>query len=154
MTTIKIDEIDKRIINELQKDCKQSVKELSTKLNLSITPIRERIKRLENDGVISGYVAKVNPDLLGAILEVYCTVTLIKHQDIYFKEFEDFMATLNEVEEIIYVSGSYDYLLKVRLNSMSHFQDFITRKISRLDIISNIQSSFVIKHETKVVSYS
>ena len=149
----KLDEIDLRLLAELEKDCKQPIKELSEKLNLSITPIRERIKKLEAQGVIDKYVAVVNPIALGKGLTVYCTVTLTKHQEKYFKEFEEFVSTLSEVEEIIYVTGAHDYLLKVVLGNMNDFENFIVRKISRLDIISNIQSSFVIHQINKRLSF-
>lgn len=148
-----LDPIDIALIAALQKDCKQSMKQLSTQLNLSITPIRERIKKLEQQGVIDRYVAMVNPVKMGKTMTVYCSVTLIKHQESYFKEFEDFVSGLDEVEEVIYLSGSYDYLLKVVLTDMAHFENFIVRKISRLDIISNIQSSFVIKQARKARYY-
>lgn len=148
MPAQKLDSTDIKLVLELQKDCKQSIKELSQKLNLSITPVRERIKKLETNGVIDKYVAVINPLMLGKNLTVYCSVTLIKHQESYFKKFEDFVSKLEEVEEIIYVTGPHDYLLKVMFNSMLDFEDFIVRKISRLDIISNLQSSFVI-HQLK-----
>tara|TARA_B110000046_G_scaffold178284_1_gene206011 strand:- start:55 stop:489 length:435 start_codon:yes stop_codon:yes gene_type:complete len=142
-----------QLILELQADCKQPVKELSKKLNLSITPIRERIKKLETNGAIDRYAAILNPSVLGKGLTVYCTVTLIKHQEKCFKEFEKFASTLNEVVEIIYVGGSHDYLLKVVLGDMKDFENFIVTKISRLDIISNIQSSFVIRQIDKRLSF-
>ena len=92
---------------------------------------------METNGAIERYVALVNPSKWGKGLTVYCTVTLIKHQEKYFKEFVRFASTLSEVVEIIYVSGSHDYLLKVILGDM--------KKISRLDIISNIHSSVVVR---------
>lgn len=149
----KIDRIDLKILSELQRDCKQPIKVLSEKLNLSITPIRERIKKLEASGAIDKYVAVVNPRVLGKGLTVYCMVTLVKHQEKYFEEFEEFTATLPEVVEIVYVSGSYDYLLKLVLDDMKDFENFIVRKISRLDVISNIQSSFVIHQKDKKLSF-
>lgn len=149
-TAIKLDEIDLKLIDELQLDGKQSIKQLAQKVNLSITPTHERIKKIEASGVIEKYVAVVNPVLLGKSLMVYCHVTLVKHQESYFKEFEDYMNKLDEIVEVVYLTGTYDYLLKVALKDIADFENFIMSKISRLEIISNIQSSFVIKQIKKI----
>lgn len=148
-----LDATDLLLIEELQKDSKQSIKQLSEKINLSITPTHERIKKIEASGIIKKYVAIVDPELVGKKLTVFCQVTLIKHQDASFKEFEAYIEPFDEIQEVSYIAGSYDYLLKIILNDMKDYQDFILRKISRLKIISNIQSSFVInqiKNETKI----
>jgi len=139
-----------KLITELQLDCKQSIKQLSQKVNLSITPTHERIKKLEANGVITNYAAVINPVLLGKELTVYCSVTLTKHQEEYFKKFEDYVSTLDEVIEIIYLTGTFDYLIKIVVKDMAAFENFLIRKISRLDIISNIQSSFAI-HQIKKI---
>ena len=77
---ITFDQIDLILLDELQRDSKQSVKELARKVNLSITPVHERIKKLEALNVIQNYVAVVNPDALGKNLIAYCQVKLIRHQ--------------------------------------------------------------------------
>lgn len=145
-----LDAIDMKLITELQLDCKQSIKQLSQKVNLSITPTHERIKKLEASGIIEKYAAVINPVLLGKELTVYCSVTLTKHQEEYFKKFENFVSTLDEVIEIIYLTGTFDYLIKIVVKDMAAFENFLIRKISRLDIISNIQSSFAI-HQIKKI---
>lgn len=114
------------------------------------TPKHERIKKLEASGIITKYAAVINPVLLGKELTVYCSVTLIKKQEEYFNKFENFVTTLDEVIEIIYLSGTFDYLLKIVVKDMAAFENFLIRKISRLDIISNIQSSFVIHQINKI----
>jgi len=149
-----LDSTDKILIEELQKDSKQSIKQLAQKVNLSITPTHERIKRLEANGIIEKYVAIVNPTLLGRNLMVYCHVTLVKHQEAYFKEFEAFVAGIDEIVEVMYLAGPYDYIIKVVLKDMADFEHFIARKISRLEIISNIQSSFVITQVKKFTKIS
>lgn len=150
---LQLDPIDLKLIDELQEDCKQPIKQLAQKVNLSITPTHERIKKIEASGVIEKYSAIINPGLLGKALVVYCHVTLVRHQEDKFKEFEAYVNTIDEVVEVVNLAGTYDYLLKVVLKDMPDFENFIVRKISRLDIISNIQSSFVIrqiKRSTKV----
>lgn len=140
-----LDQIDLMILDELQQDGKQSIKKLAEKVNLSITPVHERIKKLEQLGVIENYVATVNPKLLGKKLVAYCQVKLLRHQGELFEEFERYIRTLDEVLEASYMAGAYDFLLKLVLNDMEEYQNFVVHKISKLEIISNIQSSFVIQ---------
>ncbi len=149
-----LDHIDLKLINELQTDSKQSIKQLAAKVNLSITPTHERIKRMESNKVIDKYVAIVKPETLGKSLIVYCQVTLVKHQEVFFKEFENYVADIDEIVEVSYIAGAYDFLLKIILNDMSHYQDFVMKKISQLEIISNIQSSFIIKQTKNTTKIS
>ena len=127
-----LDRIDLKILDELQKDSKQSVKSLAEKVGLSITPVHERIKRMENTGVIQKYVAVADPKALGKRLIAYCQV-------------EKYISGLDEVLEASYMAGGYDFLLKVILNDMEDYQKFVVQKLSKMEIISNIQSSFVIQ---------
>lgn len=140
-----LDKVDLQLIEELQKDSKQSIKQLANKINLSITPTHERIKRIESKGIIDRYVAIVKPESLGKTLIAYCQVTLVKHQEIFFKEFEEYVAGIDEIMEVSYIAGDYDFLLKILLKDMSEYQNFVVKKISQLEIISNIKSSFIIK---------
>ncbi|ETN94817.1 Lrp/AsnC family transcriptional regulator, leucine-responsive regulatory protein [Zhouia amylolytica] len=142
---ISLDAIDIQLLEALQKDAKQSVKQLAEQVNLSVTPVHERIKKMENSGLIKEYVAVIDPDLLGKNLVAYCQVTLVRHKEEQFQEFEAYMNTLDEVMEVSYVAGNYDFLIKVLLRDMDEFQYFILHKLSKLEVISNIQSSFVIK---------
>lgn len=142
---IHLDPIDLKIIEELQRDGKQSIKQLSQKINLSITPTHERIKKIEASGIIEKYVAIVNPELLGKNLIVYCQVTLVQHEDNAFKKFEDYVNSISKILEVSYIAGSFDILLKIILKDMNEYQNFVLKEMSQLEIISNIQSSFVIK---------
>ena len=141
-----LDRIDLALLDELQQDSKQSIKKLSEKVSLSITPVHERIKRLESLGIIQRYVAVANPKALGQKLVAYCQVKLIRHQENLFEEFENYVKSLEEVQEASYMAGSYDFLLKLILRDMKDYQNFVVHKISKLDIISNIQSAFVIQN--------
>lgn len=140
-----LDSIDHKLIKELQKDCKQSVKQLADKVNLSITPTHERIKKIESAGIIKKYVGLVDANIVGKNLIVYCQVTLVKHQEKYFNQFEKYVDQIDEIMEVSYIAGDYDFLLKILLRDMVEYQDFVVKKISQLDIISNIKSSFIIK---------
>lgn len=140
-----LDHIDFMLLDELQQDGKQSIKKLAEKVGLSITPVHERIKKMESSGIIENYVAVVNPKQLGKKLVAYCQVKLLRHHGELFEEFEKYISTLDEVLEASYMAGGYDFLLKLVLNDMEEYQKFVVHKISKLEIIANIQSSFVIK---------
>jgi len=143
---MKLDETDIKLINMLQEDCKQPIKNLAAKLNLSIAPVHERIKKIEKAGLIKRYVAIVDLDLINKPLINYCNVSITKHNSELFEEFEEIISKMDEVLECYYVSGSFDYLLKVVSSSMHEYQDFVLNKLSRLEMISNINSQFVMKH--------
>jgi Lrp/AsnC family leucine-responsive transcriptional regulator len=148
-----LDAIDIRLINELQRDAKQSIKQLAEKVNLSITPVQQRIKKIEQSKLIKGYVGIINPLLVDKKLTVYCQVTLVKHQEAYFKDFEQFINSHDEIMEMSYITGKHDFLLKILLRDMLEYQEFVLHKMAQLKIVSNIQSSFVIKqvkNETKI----
>ena len=141
-----LDTTDIGLLVALQKDSKQSIKQLAEKVNLTITPVHERVKKLENLGLIDKYVAIVNPRKLGKKLVVYCQVTLLKHQEEVLADFEHYIQSQNEVLEASYIAGTYDFLLKVVLKDMDDYQRFILEKVSKLEMVTNIQSSFVIKN--------
>ena len=131
-----LDQTDLQLLDELQQDSEQSIKQLAEKVKLSITPVHERVKKLEQMGIIQKYVAVVNPKALGKKLVAYCQVKLLRHNGELFEEFENYISTLDEVLEASYMACGYDFLLN---------QTFVVHKISKLEIIANIQSSFVIQ---------
>lgn len=143
---MKLDSTDIRLINMLQQDCKRPIKELAAELNLSIAPVHERIKKIERAGLIKRYVAIVDLELINRPLINYCNVSLLQHNSEYFKEFERNIRKMDEVLECYYVSGNFDYLLKVVSANMNEYQDFILNKLSKMEMISNINSHFVMKH--------
>ncbi|MDW5289794.1 Lrp/AsnC family transcriptional regulator [Formosa sp. PL04] len=143
---MKLDAIDYMLIEAVQKDSKQSIKQLAEGVNLSITPVHERIKKLEASGIINGYTAIIDYSKLGKTLVVYCQVTLTTHQDEPFRNFEAYVNTLDDVIEANYIAGTYDVLLKILLKDMNEYQEFILKRFSKMTIVSHIQSSFVIKN--------
>ena len=149
-----LDQTDRKLLFELQKDAKQSIKQLAEKVNLSITPVHERIKKLESAGVIKNYAAVIDTKALGKKLLVYCEVTLVRHQESLFEEFEEYVLGLDEVIEASYIAGTYDFLLKLLLEDMEDYQNFVIHKIPKLQIISNIKSAFVIRSikETSIIN--
>lgn len=138
-----MDEIDKRIVSELQKDGKLKIKELAAKLNMTNSPIFERIKKLETEGIISGYNAHINPNKLGFKLIAYCSVTLENHHKETIEQFVTDVKDLPEILECYHIAGLFDYLLKIVVKDMGDYQFFVTQKLAILNNIARVQSSFV-----------
>lgn len=145
---MKLDAIDRGILKELQTDCKQTHKALSIKLNLSVTAIYERIRKLENHGVIKQYVALVDREKVALDLLVFCQIKLSKHIQENISSLEKEITSLEEVVECYHLSGEFDYLLKVYVRDMDHFRDFMVSKLTAIQHLGNSQTSFVI-HEVK-----
>ncbi|RMA58817.1 Lrp/AsnC family transcriptional regulator [Ulvibacter antarcticus] len=141
---MRLDQTDKQILKYLQQDCKQTNKELSSKLNLSVTAVYERIKKLERDGIIDKYVSLLNKDKIGLGLIVFCQIKLAQHSKEYLTKFETEVTKLEEVLECFHVSGEYDYLLKVLVEDMKHFRNFMVTKLTTIQHIGSTQSSFTI----------
>lgn len=138
-----MDAIDKKLIQLLQKDAKMTIKELSSRLNLSNTPIYDRIKKLEKEGVIEGYTIQLNKKKFGLNLTAFCAVSMESHHSQSITEFETDILKLDEVSECYHIAGSFDYLLKINIKDMQDYQSFITHKLAALANINKLQSSFV-----------
>jgi Lrp/AsnC family leucine-responsive transcriptional regulator len=139
-----LDAIDKKILQKLQSDSKITNKKLSLELNLSVTAIFERIKRLERNNVISGYVALVKPAEVDKSFMVVCHLKLVQHSKSYVVEFEEEVTQLQEVLECYHVSGEYDYILKILVKDMEAYREFLLNKLTNLNHIGSTQSTFII----------
>jgi len=139
-----LDIIDKQIVKLLQEDAKQTTKEISNKTGLSVTAVYERIKKLERDGVITKYVALVNPKNVAKSFLVFCHIKLGQHIKEFVATFEKEVIKLNEVLECHHVSGDYDYILKLRVKDMDEYRDFMLTKLTTIKHIGSTQSTFVI----------
>jgi Lrp/AsnC family leucine-responsive transcriptional regulator len=142
---MKLDAIDKQLLTLLQKNSKQTNNQLSQQLNLSVTAIFERIKKLERNGVIKQYVALLDKKKVDLGFTVFCHVKLTKHEQKSIANFETEIEQLSEVLECFHVSGDYDYLLKVAVTDMDHFRTFMVNKLTSLEEIGSTQSSITIK---------
>ena len=134
---------DIAILQEVQKNAKITVKELSEKINLSPTPTFERLKKLEREGYITGYHAKLDIKKLGLSLMVMCNVSLKIHQKDFIEKFQEEIIRFDEVKECYHIAGMYDYLLKIIVKDMDAYQQFVSKKLASLENIGNVQSSFV-----------
>jgi Lrp/AsnC family transcriptional regulator, leucine-responsive regulatory protein len=148
------DEIDKKLLLFLQEDSKQTTKELSYKLGLSVTAVYERIRKMENIGVISKYVAILDRQKINRNFIVLCHVKLTQHKKEYVLQFEKEIMNLQEVTECFHVSGDYDYILKIGVKDMEDYRNFMLSKLTTLQHIASTHSSFMIsevKNTTAIV---
>lgn len=149
-----LDDTDKKLLLFLQEDSKQTTKELSYKLGLSVTAVYERIRKLENTGVISKYVAILDRHKIDRNFIVLCHVKLTQHKKEYVLQFEREIMNLHEVTECFHVSGDYDYILKIAVKDMADYRNFMLSKLTTLQHIASTHSSFMIsevKNTTAIV---
>ena len=138
-----IDPTDKSILALLQKDGKITFKEIASQLNLTTTPVYERIKRLEKQGYIKSYKAILDRKKIGLNLLVFCNISLKEHQASYLAQFEKDIKEFNEVISCYHIAGMYDYLIKISVQDMDVYQHFIANKLANIKNIARVQSSFV-----------
>lgn len=150
---IRLDETDVKLLNALQKDAKANTKELCDKLNLSKTPVYERMRRLEKEGVIKGYSAIIDNKKVGLPLVVFCNVSLAVHDDEHIERFKKDISGIEEIMECYSTGGFYDFLLKIVLKDLDEYNTFVFEKLTKVHGIVKMQSSFVlseIKHKTEL----
>ena len=138
-----IDSTDKLILALLQNDGKITFKEIASQLNLTTTPVYERIKRLEREGYIKSYKAILDRKKIGLNLLVFCNISLKEHQASYLSQFEKDIKKFNEVIACYHIAGMYDYLIKISVEDMDVYQYFIANKLANIKNIARVQSSFV-----------
>jgi len=137
---MKLDTTDIEILRALQKDSNRTIKSLAEKLNLSTTPIFERIKKLEREGYINGYSARLNPKKLGLKQTVFVAITLQGHTRSYLEKFVKQVNGFPEVIECHRVSGTFDYLLKLLVEDIESYEKFILTKLTLIPSLGNVQS--------------
>lgn len=146
-----LDEIDKKILRELQENSRLTTKELAGKVNLSTTPVYERVKRLENEGYIKKYVAVLDPEKLNLGFTVYVNVELVRQSYQGVQTFADRVKDIPEVTECYSVAGKTDFILKIHAPSMRYYKEFVLGVLGRIDNVKHIDSIFVmseVKHTT------
>jgi Lrp/AsnC family leucine-responsive transcriptional regulator len=139
-----LDLIDKKLLQLLQQDTKQTTKQLSLLLNLSVTAVYERIKKLEREGIIDKYVVLLNKHKIEKGFVVFCHIKLVQHTKEFLTKFENQVVQLHEVLECHHVSGDYDYILKIVVKDMEAYRAFLVSKLTTLDHIGSTHSTFMI----------
>jgi DNA-binding Lrp family transcriptional regulator len=150
---MQLDELDFKILNILQKDSTIPIKELAAQIKLSFTPTYERIKKMENEGIISKYVALVDREKVGLGLLVYCNITLQAQSKKALMDFEKNVAKFPQVLEILSTSGTYDYMLKIVAKDIKDYNDFVVNQIANIPNIGQYHSSFVLNEIKKETAY-
>ncbi|WP_026769918.1 Lrp/AsnC family transcriptional regulator [Asinibacterium sp. OR53] len=138
-----IDEKDLAILRVLQQNARATVKEIADTVHLSTTPVHERIKRMEEAGVIKQYATLVDHSKVNKGLMVICYVSLKQHSRNAGAKFIKQVNELNEVIECYNISGEFDFMLKVVAESMDAYYDFHVNKLSQSENIGHVQSVFV-----------
>ena len=137
------DEKDYAILRLLQENARITIKEISTRVHLSTTPVHERIKRMEESGVIKQYATLVDHTRVKKGLMVICYVSLKQHSKNAGDKFIKTIRELNEVIECYSISGEFDFMLKVVCEDMNTYYDFHVNKLSAIENIGHVQSVFV-----------
>ena len=141
--TTAVDKMDLAILKLLQQNARITVKEIAEQVHLSTTPVHERIKRLEQSGVIKQYATLVDFTKVKRGLKVICYVSLKEHSKNSGLKFIKAINDLHEVIECYNISGEFDFMLKVVCEDMNSYYDFHVNKLSQMDNMGNVQSVFV-----------
>lgn len=143
-----LDRIDKNILTELQKNGRLSNVELSKRVGLSPTPCLERVKKLEQEKIITGYSATLNPKYLNASLLVFVEIKLIRTSPDVFEDFSAAVQEIDVIQECHLVSGNFDFLLKTRVPDMEAYRNLLGDILLRLPAVSESRT-YVVMEEVK-----
>lgn len=140
-----MDAIDRNILKVLQADARTSLAQIGQAVGLSASPCWERIRKMEQAGVIEGYTVRLNPQALGLGDTVLVQLTLDSHTDNTLEKFGEVLATIPEVIEAYLVSGEYDYLLRVAVQDTRDYERLLREKLYKIKGIRHSKSSFVLR---------
>jgi Lrp/AsnC family transcriptional regulator, leucine-responsive regulatory protein len=143
---MKISKMDKRILNEIQQNARLSNLELADKIGLSPSPCLRRVKQLEEAGYIDEYVTRLNQQKLELKLIALIQISMDRHTPERFEKFESTVKEFDEVLECYMVTGqSADYVLKVIVPDMEYYQSFLLDKLTRIEGVTGVHSSFIMR---------
>ncbi len=141
-----LDRIDKHILTLMQRNGRISNLELAEQVGLSATPCARRVKRLEESGIVDRHVTLLNAEALGLNLTAMVSITMDRHTPERFESFEQTVGTFPEVLECSIVTGqAADFLLKVVVRDMRHYEQFLLGRLTNLDGVTGVHSSFVLR---------
>ena len=144
--SIDIDDTDKQLLRLLQTQARMSITELAERVNLSATPCARRIKRLEEAGIITGYHTQTDAQKLGYPLAVFIAISMDRHTADRFEHFEDKIQSFGEVVSCSIVTGrTEDYLIKVRVRDMAHYEEFLLHRLNRIEGVAQVHTSFELR---------
>jgi Lrp/AsnC family transcriptional regulator len=149
----KLDATDIRLLEILQEDAKANIKAIAAQLNMTKTPIYERIKRYDREGIIDKYVAVVNREVLPTSMVVFCSVSLDSQK---LEEIETFSKAIEEIPEVLecyLMGGANDFLLKVVVSDLNAYHRFSSGKLAALPNVAQIRSTFVLNEIKRSTVY-
>lgn len=142
--SIKLDQIDRKILNILQKEAKITNAQLSKEIGLSPAPTLERVKKLEQTGIIQSYHARLDPTKIGLGVSTFVHVSLKGHNK---QNINTFLESINQIDEIIechHITGTGDFILKVIAKDISSYQTLMLEKVSEITVVDNMQSMVIL----------
>ncbi len=139
------DVIDQKILDQLQGNGRMTNQELADQIGLSPSPCLRRVRQLETNGVISRYVALVDPEMVGLSVTAFVRVRLDQQDDRHLAEFEAAVADFSEVMECYLMTGESDYQLRVLVSSLGAFEDFLRHRLTRVKGVANVTTSFALR---------
>lgn len=148
-----LDDIDRKILDILQEDSMIAVKDIAQQVGLSFSPTYERIRAMKQAGIIMRYVAILDPEKVGFEIMSYCNITLKEQSGKKLTEFEDKIRKEPNVLEVISLSGTYDYMIKVVARNIKEYNAFLTTVLANMPNIGQYHSHIVlevVKDETKL----
>lgn len=140
-----LDEIDRKILLNLQSDGRMTNQHLSEKVGLSPSPCLRRVRALEDDGIITGYVALVNPVPIGLSVSAFVRIRLDQQDDSHLAQFETAVACFPEVMECYLMTGEADYQLRILVGSLAEFEEFLRYKLTKIKGVSQVTTSFALR---------
>jgi Lrp/AsnC family leucine-responsive transcriptional regulator len=140
-----LDDVDRKILERLQIDGRMTNQQLSEEVGLSPSPCLRRVRLLEERAVISGYVALVRPEAVGLGVTAFVRIRLDQQDDSHLAAFEASIAAFPEVMECYLMTGEADYQLRVLVNSLGEFEDFLRHKLTRIKGVSQLTTSFALR---------
>jgi Lrp/AsnC family leucine-responsive transcriptional regulator len=149
----KLDKINRQIINLLQENSSFTNSELALKLNIPATTVFDRVKKLEQNGIISKRVALVDPEKIGKQTIAFVSLSLKEHSAQNVRKFWRSIKNLPEVLECYHIAGDFDFILKVMVENIQAYESFLLEKLTGIQNIGKIKTSFVmstIKYQTKI----
>ena len=140
-----LDQTDLTILRILQKDAKKNAKEIAKQLNLTPSPVYERIRRLEKQNYIKKYVAILDKKQIDRSVTTICQVSMRYHNEAFIEKFEEQIQNLEEVQECYHMAGEVDFFLKINTKNLEDYHNFIKYKLSTIENIGTLNSACVIK---------
>ncbi|MFC3053012.1 Lrp/AsnC family transcriptional regulator [Kordiimonas pumila] len=142
---MEIDKFDRTILEALQENADYSMAELGEKVGLSHTPCWRRIKRLHKEGIIKGKVTLLDPQKLGLSVTVYAYITIKSHDELSLEAFETAVQSVKNIVECNSTSGEKDYLLRIIVQSVGHYEQFLKQTLMHLPNVAAVNSTFALK---------